>query len=59
LLLVLSFQNPSDDLLAEEGQFAARGEPEDWQACGDKLLPYGPLRAAKQLGYLPDRHRFA
>src|ERR1039457_5935472 len=52
----LSCENPSDDLLVEEGQFAARTGPEVWQACRDKLVSYGPARTADQPRHLLNRH---
>src|ERR1019366_5199145 len=54
---VLFAFDPGDDLIGIEDQSAAGPGPEVRQAHRNELLPYGPGRAADQLGYLAEVER--
>src|SRR5204863_4359634 len=56
--LLLTF-DPTDDLIGVEDQSAVGLEPEVREPSGNEGLPYGPGRAADELGNLADRERGA
>lgn len=55
----LSFQNPADDLRAEEDQLSLGCGPKVRQPLGEVSLADGPGRASEDLCHLRDGQRFA